>query len=163
MIRRIVPHPGLTLMLTVTWVLLQNQFSGGIVVFGLILGLLIPLFTSAYWPDKPRIRRPLRLAGYVFVLIWDIIVANVVVALTILFRSNARMRSVWIVVPLEIRKPEAITALAATITLTPGTVTADLSSGGHSLLVHCLDEADPEAAVRRIKDRYERRLKEIFE
>jgi len=66
-------------------------------------------------------------------------------------------------VPLDLETPEAITALAATITLTPGTVTSDLSADGRTLLVHCLDLADADAEVARIKDRYEKRIRVIFQ
>jgi multicomponent K+:H+ antiporter subunit E len=62
-----------------------------------------------------------------------------------------------------LRSPEAISILAGTITLTPGTVSANLSDQGHSLLVHALDTDDPDAVRDDIKHRYERRLKEIFE
>ena len=65
-------------------------------------------------------------------------------------------------IPLELRSPEAITALAGTISLTPGTVSCDLSADGRSLLVHCLDAPDAEEAVRQMKERYEARLMEIF-
>ena len=77
-------------------------------------------------------------------------------------RSNADLRPSWVVIPLDLREAEAITVLAGTITLTPGTVSADLSDEGHSLLVHALDTDDPDAVRDEIKDRYERRLKEIF-
>ncbi|HCQ57063.1 MAG TPA: Na+/H+ antiporter subunit E, partial [Sulfitobacter sp.] len=63
---------------------------------------------------------------------------------------------------LDLKEPEAITILAGTITLTPGTVSADLSDNGRYLLVHALDATDPDAVRDEIKDRYERRLKEIF-
>ena len=53
--------------------------------------------------------------------------------------------------------------LAGTITMTPGTLTADISACGRALLVHCLDTDDPDAVRDEIKQRYERRLKEIFE
>jgi len=59
-------------------------------------------------------------------------------------------------------EPQAITMLAGTITLTPGTVSADLSDEGHSLLVHVLHTEDPDAVRDEIKSRYEARLKEIF-
>ncbi len=65
-------------------------------------------------------------------------------------------------VPLDLLEPEAITMLAGTITLTPGTVSADLSDEGHSLLVHVLHTEDPDAVRDDIKSRYEARLKEIF-
>ena len=163
MLGRLLPHPWMTFLLALVWMLLANSVSLGTVVFGLILGLLIPGFTAPYWPNRPRLKRPLRMIEYGLVVIWDIAVANVVVALTVLFKSNAAMRSQWVVVPLELRTPEAITVLAGTITLTPGTVSADLSSEGHSLLVHCLDAPDADEVRDQIKTRYERRLREIFE
>ena len=65
-------------------------------------------------------------------------------------------------VPLDLTSPEGITVLAATITLTPGTVTADVSQNGNALLVHCLHAPDPDAVVADIKSRYEARLLRIF-
>ncbi len=99
---------------------------------------------------------------FIAIVGWDILVANIIVAWTILFRPTRQLRTQWIVVPLDLTSPEAITTLAATITLTPGTVTGDLSADGRSLLVHCLDVADPAAEVARIKERYETRIKAIF-
>ncbi|SFP42398.1 Na+/H+ antiporter subunit E [Tranquillimonas alkanivorans] len=163
MIRRLLPHPYLTALLTAVWMVLHNSLSLGAFVVGLILGLLIPVFTAAYWPKRPALKKPLRILEYVGILLWDILVANMVVAATILFKSNANIRSTWVAIPLDIRTPEAITALASTITLTPGTVSADLSSEGSTLLVHCLDAEDPDEVRDQIKQRYERRLKEIFE
>ena len=64
--------------------------------------------------------------------------------------------------PLALTSPEAITVLAGTITMTPGTVSAELSADGRALLVHGLDVPDPEALVAEIKSRYEARLLEIF-
>ncbi len=161
--RRIFPHPLLTLLLTLVWCLLVNAPSSGAVAFGLLLGILIPILTAAYWPDRPKLTRPLAALPYMGVVIWDIIVANVEVAMIVVFKRNEDMKPNWICVPLDIRTPEAIAILAGTITLTPGTVSADLSDEGHSLLVHALDAPDPDAVRDEIKHRYERRLKEIFE
>lgn len=161
--RRIFPHPQLTLLLTLVWCLLNNTISPGMVVFGLILGILVPILTAPYWPDRPVLRNPVRLIAYVLIVIWDILVANVQVARIVLFKSNSAMRPNWVTIPLDLRTPEAIAILAGTITLTPGTVSSDLSDQGHVLLVHALDAPDPDAVRDQIKDRYERRLKEIFE
>ncbi len=162
-IRKLVPHPTLTVLLTVVWVMLYNTISLGVVVFGLILGILIPIMTAPYWPDRPKLRNVPMIVEYAVVVIWDIIVANFVVAWTILFMRNRDIHSNWVTVPLDIRSPEAITALAGTITMTPGTVSADTSADGRSLLVHCLNAKDTDAVRDEIKQRYERRLKEIFE
>ena len=158
----LMPHPFLTLLLTIVWVLLQNEVSAGMVVFGLILGIIIPWSTSIWWPDTPQGFRLGKMATYSFLVMWDILVANVQVAWIVLTVPNAKLKPAWIVIPLELRQPEAITVLAGTITLTPGTVSTDLSDQGHSLLVHVLHTDDPDAVRDEIKTRYERRLQEIF-
>ena len=163
MLRRILPHPLLTLLLTAVWVMLMNELSPGYIVFGLILGILVPLFTAAYWPNKPVIRSPFKAVTYVLLVLWDIVVANITVARIVLFKPNADLRPAWITVPLDLKTPEAISLLAGTITMTPGTVSSDIAADGRSILVHCLHAPDPDAVVAEIKDRYERRLKEILE
>lgn len=158
----LVPHPSLTLVLTVTWLFLLNSFAPGMVVFGLILGIVIPRITAIWWPDPPRGVHLGKMLSYGVIVVWDILVANIEVAWVVLTVPNSRLRSAWIVVPLELKHPEAITLLAGTITLTPGTVSADLSDKGHSLLVHVLHTDDPDAVRDDIKQRYERRLLEMF-
>ena len=158
MLRKLLPHPLLTLTQIIVWQMLVNNL-----LLGLILGLVIPFVTAAYWPNRPRLRNPLAIIEYTAIVIWDIIVANVEVAYIILFKSNANTHPAWVTIPLDLRTPEAITVLAGTITLTPGTVSSDVSACGKALLVHCLDAPDPDAVRDQIKDRYERRLKEIFE
>lgn len=162
MVARLIPHPLLSLTLLLVWLALVNKVTPGNVILGTGLGLAIPMLTAAYWPDRPRIRKPLAVVEYVLVVLWDIVVANVQVALILLFRPEAKIRSVWICVPIELTSAEAITVLAGTITMTPGTVSATLSADASSILVHALDTDDPDAVRDQIKARYERRLKEIF-
>lgn len=162
MIVRLFPHPALSGMLVIVWLLLLNSVSVGAVIVALAVGVFVPLFTSPYWRDKPKLKFGWSMIDYVAVVAWDILVANFQVAWLILFRRDRDLRSCWLVIPLDIRQPEAITTLAGTISLTPGTVSADVSHDGHALLVHALDVADREAEVARIKSRYEARLMRIF-
>lgn len=162
MLARIFPHPGLSAMLVVVWLLLLNGLTVGGLVLGLMVGILVPLLTAPFWPNRPKVRWGWPLVDYLAVVVWDIAIANFQVARLILFRRSRDLRSHWLVVPLDLRSPEAITTLAGTISLTPGTVSADVSADGRVLLVHALDVADEEGEVRRIKQRYERRLLRIF-
>ncbi|MDG4647539.1 Na+/H+ antiporter subunit E [Roseibacterium sp. SDUM158017] len=162
MLRRLVPHPLLSVTLVIVWLGLVNTFTLGNLILGAVFGLVIPMLTKAYWPNRPKIGRPFKVAEYFLIVLWDIVVANVQVALIILFRREPDIRSHWIPVPLEVTSPEAITILAGTITMTPGTVSATLSADGSAILVHCLHTDDPDAVRDEIKSRYERRLKEIF-
>ena len=162
-IKRLFPHPTLSVVVALIWLFLANDFSVGNLVLGVLLGWAIPKVTSTYWPDTPRIRHPLAILKYFGVVLYDIIISNLQVAYLVLFRRGESLRSRYITVPLDLRTAEAITVLAGTITLTPGTVTADLSADGRALLVHCLETDDADATAAQIKERYERRLKEIFE
>jgi len=162
MIRRLFPHPVLSATLVAVWMLLVNEFSFGALVLAVAFGVLVPLLTSRFWPDRPTLRFGPAMLGYLAIVLFDIIVANFQVAWLIVTRRNRDLRSQWLVIPLDLRSPEAITALAGTISLTPGTVSSDISSCGRALLVHAIDVADPEAEVARIKQRYEARLMKVF-
>lgn len=160
--RRLFPHPVLSATLTLLWLLLANSWTLGSLILALILGTLIPQITAPWWPDRPQIRHPLALVGYLLLVVRDVIVASFQVARIILFLPADRIRSAWITVPLDITSPEAISLLAGTITMTPGTLTADVSADGRALLVHSLHAPDPDAIRDEIKSRYEARLKRIF-
>jgi len=162
MIRRLLPHPALSVLVAVVWMLLVNELTFGALVIAVLVGVLAPLATSRFWPDRPKIRFGPALLGYVGIVLWDIVVANFQVAWIILTRRNRDLRARWLVVPLELRSPEAITVFAGTISLTPGTVSSDVSADGRALLVHALDVADPDAEVARMKQRYETRLLKVF-
>ena len=162
MLTRLIPHPYLSLMLILVWLGLVNTFTLGNLILGTIFGLLVPMLTSVYWPNRPAVAKPLKIAEYVLVVLWDIIVANVEVAMIILFKRAPEIRSQWIPVPLELTSAEAITVLAGTITMTPGTVSATLSADGSAILVHCLHTDDADSLRDTIKTRYESRLLEIF-
>ncbi|WP_424973003.1 Na+/H+ antiporter subunit E [Dinoroseobacter sp. S76] len=162
MLARLVPHPLLSVTLVLVWLALVNTFTLGNLILGVAFGIIIPMLTAAYWPDRPKLGKPLKVVEYLLVVLWDIVVANVQVAMIILFKRETDIRSHWIPIPLELTSAEAITVLAGTITMTPGTVSATLSADGGCILVHCLHSDDPDAVRDEIKTRYEARLKEIF-
>lgn len=163
MLRRLIPHPLLSVLLFVTWMLLVNRFAIGSMVLALFLAIVIPWITAPYWPKRPVIRNIPAFAAYCLLVMWDILVANIQVAKIILFYRNDAIKSAWIPIPITLTSPEAITLLAGTITLTPGTVTADMSSCGRVLLIHSLHAPDPDAIRDDILNRYQARLKRIFE
>ena len=94
--------------------------------------------------------------------LYDVLIANLSVARLILAGPRV-LRPAFIVVPLDLKNELALSMLANTICLTPGTVSAKLSDDRQRLLVHALDADDPEAVIATIKERFEKPLKEIFE
>lgn len=154
------PQPLLSFALFLVWLMLTGA-SAGNVVLGLILAWLLPLFTRIFWPDNPVIRKPWKLVWYVLRVIVDIVVASVIVARIVLsFRREPR--SAFICYPLTLEHPLGITMLASTISLTPGTVSADVSDDHKMLLIHALDVTDDQALIDDIHKRYEQPLLEMF-
>ncbi|NLN00125.1 MAG: Na+/H+ antiporter subunit E [Campylobacteraceae bacterium] len=155
-------RPVLSLILWVSWLLLNNTTDPGHIVLGAILAILIPWFTSDFWPGEVRVKNFKVLLKYSFIVLYDIVVANIVVAKQVL-GPNSALKPDFFEVPLDITNPMGISILASTITLTPGTVSADLSPDKKTLKVHALHLEDVQAEIKSIKDRYEAPLMEVFE
>lgn len=161
MLRKLFPHPILMLVLWATWLLLNNTMSAGHIVLGFVLATLIPWLTSGFWPEKVCLRKPFTLLKFGIIVLWDILVANFTVAKLILGK-NEHLQPSFICINLDITSPIGISLLANTISLTPGTVSCDLSSDKTKLLVHGLHVEDIEATINEIKQRYEKPLMEVF-
>ncbi|WP_020679408.1 Na+/H+ antiporter subunit E [Marinobacterium rhizophilum] len=156
------PLPHTSLLLLVVWLLLNQTLAPGHLLLGSVLALLIPLLTMRLRNPQPSIKRPIKALLYLFLVLWDILVANMQVA-RLMLRPRLQLRPAFVEVPLDITQGFPITVLASTISLTPGTVSADVSADQSRLLLHVLDLEDEAQLIATIKRRYEARLREIFE
>jgi multicomponent K+:H+ antiporter subunit E len=108
------------------------------------------------------IRKPFKAVGYAFIVLKDIIVANVQVALLVV-GPERNIKPGFVAVPLDLPDILSTTVLASTVTMTPGTVSGDISSCNKWLYVHVLNmPEDEQEVIDFIKQRYESRIKEIF-
>lgn len=156
------PHPILSTILFVMWILLNGSVAPATLVTGAVLAVAVPFFTRRFWPERPKVRSFRALMAFVPVFLWDVLVANLQVAWLIV-NVGRTLRPRWLVIPLELRNPHAITTLANVISLTPGTVSSEIGPDRRTLLVHSLDVADEAEAIAFIKRRYETPIREIFE
>jgi multicomponent K+:H+ antiporter subunit E len=157
----LVPFPVLSAGLLVLWLLL-NGLSVGHILLGGTVALIGGWAFAVLEPPKMRLRRPLtvfRLAAFVFA---DIVRSNIAVARIILGLEPRRWTSGFVDIPLQLRDPYALAALACIITSTPGTLWVDFNEASGTLTIHVLDLVDENEWVRTIKGRYERLLLEIF-
>lgn len=160
-IARLLPMPIMSLAVLLLWISLAPAPTVGHILLGLLLGWSIPWLTQSFWPDRPRVRRPL--AGILLGIrvVGDILVANWQVARLVLGPLES-LRPAFIEVPIDIDDPFVATLLGSIVSLTPGTVSIEIERQRRVLLVHALDVPDPAETVATIKSRYERPLKEIF-
>jgi multicomponent K+:H+ antiporter subunit E len=158
---KLFPRPLQSLILLVVWLLLNNSLSAGHIVLGSVLAILIPLLTRPMMEDHPVLKRPLLACKYALVLLKDIILCNIEVTAQVL-GPMAKLSPGFVAIPLDITGEFPITLLASTISLTPGTVSADVSEDRRWLYVHALHLTDEQALITAIKQNYEAPLKEIF-
>ncbi len=162
--KRWLPSPPLSLALFVVWLLLHPSLDAATLLMAAVLAVAVPLLTRSLRPATVhRIRRPgvaLRLVGHVVV---DLVHSALTVAGLLLTRRTTGIRSHFVQVPLQLRDPNGLAALAMVLCLTPGTAWAELAFDRSMLLIHVFDLDDAAAFVALIQQRYERPLMEIFD
>jgi multicomponent K+:H+ antiporter subunit E len=158
--RHLLPAPLLSVVLFAGWLLL-NGLTAGHAVLGGVLALIIPALTERFRADRPRIGNWAAAVRLGLVVMWDIVVSNLQVARLIL-GPEQRIEPCFVWLPLDIRDPHGIVSLAAIITMTPGTLSADLTDDRRHLLIHVLNAGDAAALIAGIKQRYEAPLMTIF-
>src|SRR5699024_8877303 len=109
----------------------------------------IPLLGQQLQETRHQRIRLGKLSAYCLLVLWDILVANLQMARLILGPVK-RLQPAFIKVQLRITEPQPLVWLAGTITLTPVTVSCDVSEDGTYLHVHVLHLEDEEAMVEEI-------------
>jgi multicomponent Na+:H+ antiporter subunit E len=153
-------HFFLNLSLAFVWCLLQNEISLQQFVIGYLVGAGIMLFFLRVFHEELYFRKVglgLRLLGF---FIKELLIANWAVVKQVL-SPRLKARPGIIAYPLELQNDILITLLANMITLTPGTLSVEVSPDRRFLFIHVLDIADSEEEKRKIKDGFERYLQRL--
>lgn len=158
---RVLPQPVLSLLILGLWMVLASAPSLAQFVLGAAVAVLLPWITRGFWPDRPRLSDPLAALKLAFVVLHDIVTANLLVARQVL-GPPAVLRPAFLEVPLEIGDPFVATILGSIVSLTPGTVSVEIDRRRRVLLVHALHVEDAAEAIAAIKTRYEAPLRRIF-
>ncbi|WP_266076523.1 Na+/H+ antiporter subunit E [Haladaptatus caseinilyticus] len=123
-------------------------------LIGLAFGLLIAFSFRKFYTTETNVTRSLKAAPYailyVAVFLKELATANIDVAYRVLAPSMPIEPGV-VVVPLRVKTDGAITTIANSITLTPGTLTMDYDEETNALYVHSIDARDPDAIVEPIR------------
>lgn len=159
---RLFPAPALSVVLFISWLLLAGSPSVGHIALAAVLAVVIPRWTERLDVDRVRIGSWGAATRLAVIVLYDIVASAVTVARQIL-GPEERIRPGFVWVPLAIRDAYGTASLASIITMTPGTLSVDLSQDRRHLLVHALHVDDPDELIASIKSRYEQPLMAIFE
>ncbi len=152
----------LNILLALAWVALTGEFTPLNLLIGFVLGLLALWFTRRNGGRPQYVIKLFVVLNFTLFFVKELVLANLRMA-ALSFRPKSSLRPAIVAVPLDVTSDLEITLLANLITLTPGTLTLDVSDDRQMLYVHVADiKSSPDAVRQDIKSGFERRIKELF-
>lgn len=151
----------LNVLLALVWVALTADFTPsnfyvGFILTYLLLGLLQPTLGTSNYFDRVR-----AIFNFILFFLWELILANLRVAVIVL-SPRLRVRPGIVAIYLDAETPIEITLLANLITLTPGSLSLDVSTDRRVLYLHAIDIDDVEQFRQEIKSGFEARILEVM-
>ena len=128
---------------------------------GFVLGFLVLFFSRRVVGSPNYFVKVRQVVGLILFFIWELVLANLRVAYDVLTPRHL-MRPGVIAIPLEAKTDIEITILSNLITLTPGTLSLDVSADRRVLYIHAMYIGDIDDVRRKIKNGFERRVLEVL-
>lgn len=149
------------ILLAIAWMLLVGELNTESFIGGMIVGYVILWVSRSALAETKYFRKIPIAIMFVLYFIKELVLANLKVAYDIITPTDY-MEPGIIAVPLDVETDLEITLLANLVTLTPGTLSLDVSSDRKTLYVHALYVKDAESFREEIKSGFEKRLLEVL-
>jgi multicomponent Na+:H+ antiporter subunit E len=152
----------LNVVLALAWSLTTGAFSLLNLAVGFVLAYLALWLPARMWGDDTYFRRPWRILRLMATFIWELIVSASTVAKLVL-TPGLKFKPAIVAVPLDIKHDLGVTLFANLISLTPGTLSLDVSDDRSTLYVHTMDTEDAEAEKRDMKETFEEPIRKVMQ
>ncbi len=149
------------ILLMLIWVFLTGSYTFENFSFGFILSFLILWIISRKTDQNKYYKILPRIIGFFFFFLWEMVKANIQVAIEVITPTH-NMKPGIVSVPLDAKTDVEITFLANLITLTPGTLSLDVSTDRKVLYVHSMYVHNKQEFINDIKNGFEKRLLAIL-
>lgn len=150
------------IILAVVWVALSGNFTAAGFLAGLLVGYLVLAVAGPAFGVHGYGLRAFRAIGFVLYYLYELVVSNLRVALDVI-RPRMRSRPAFVAIPVDDLNPAQITLLANLITMTPGTLSIDVSRDESTLYIHGMFVDSPDALRRSIERGFKRRVREVLQ
>lgn len=151
----------LNVLLAVAWAFVTGSFTAINLVFGFVLASVALWVIREQFGTVSYLRRTWRILNLIGLFVWELVLSALRVATTVL-KPDMDLKPAFIAFPLTVDRDFEITILANLITLTPGTLSVDVSNDRRTLYIHALDGSDPEGLRRDIATGFEHKIMEAF-
>jgi multicomponent Na+:H+ antiporter subunit E len=149
------------ILLALAWAAVTGSFTLANLLFGFVLGTVALYLIREQVGSTNYLRRGRRIAALALLFLYELALSAWRVAV-IVTRRDMALRPGIFAYPLRVDRDFEITLLANLITLTPGTLSVDVSEDRRFLYIHALDCSDPDGVRASIADGFERKIIEAF-
>lgn len=153
---------GFNLLVAVGSCTLLGGFTVGNLLAGFLVGFATLSLTAPLLGHDSYFKRVIRTAKLCSHFVEELVMSSVLVAWDVVTPVH-RSRPAIVAVPLDITEPAQIAVLANLISLTPGSLSLDVSPDRKILYVHGMFVEDPDVFTQRIKSGFERMVAEAME
>ncbi|MEX1192932.1 MAG: Na+/H+ antiporter subunit E [Brumimicrobium sp.] len=151
----------LNILLTIIWVFLTGNLDFPNFIFGYVLSFLVLWLVSRNEKSRKYYRIIPKVIAFIFFFFYELIKANIQVAADVV-TPKFYMKPGIVKLPLDAKSNLEITLLANLISLTPGTLSLDVSKDRKVLYVHAMYINDRETFIQDIKKGFEKRILDIL-
>lgn len=151
----------INILMALTWAAITGSFTLANIVFGFLLGAGALYLIREQTGSAGYLSRARRVLSLAVLFVYELVLSAWRVALLVMSRKP-ELKPGILAYPLKVDRDAEITLLANLITLTPGTLSVDVSDDRRTLYVHALDCSDPDQTRREIAEGFERKILEAF-
>lgn len=147
----------LNIALSVAWAAVNGSFSPVVLGAGFVLGYLVLLVARPVLGPSAYYSGLWRALSFALFYLWELVLSSVRVAIDVL-NPRLDLRPAVVRIPLQVRTNAEVTMLANLISLTPGTLSLEVSADNRFLYVHAMDVENPDDLRRELHDALESRV-----
>ena len=151
----------LNVLLALAWAAVTGEMSASNLIAGFAIGFIVLYLFSRVAGGSQYFSQVAQIVGFTLYFLWELLVATLRVAVDIVTPQHL-MKPAILAIPIDNRSPAEITLLANVITLTPGTLSLDVSPDGKTLFVHVMYASEIEKARRESQEGFGRHVREVF-
>lgn len=150
----------LNLLIAFVWMFFQTSWNVTTFFIGLVIGGLILYVLRRFFNQPFYLSKTLPVLRLMMLFIRELIVSSLIVLREIM-RPTLNIHPGIVAVPTELKSDWELTTLACLVSLTPGTLSLEVSPDQDVLYVHAMDIDDSEAAIKQIKSTFEKAIMEV--
>lgn len=151
----------LNIFLALVWTFLQGELQGSNFAVGMVLGYLVIALSQQIMGTSAYVQKVVQVVRFVTLSLWEIFTASLALAWLIV-QPKLQVRPAIVAIPLDAKTDVEIATMSSLLTLSPGTMTLDVSTDRETLYVHTIDLDDVDEFRREIKSGLERRVLEVM-